>query len=170
MFFRNLVFLHSSLPFRSFVREDARIRKEQNPCKEWEEVGLQCCFGSVVTLSSEHTQISCEGAFSLVSSLCCLHAFPDTPMTAAYSHSFSSPSLWLYLAAHEAVGLDGTQTLCYSFTSPACLSACLEILITIRCQSEKSCLLTTYTSMLVIFFPLLQWDDNVHHTENAQIL
>lgn len=44
MFFRNLVFLHSSLPFRSFVQQGARIRKEQNPCKEWEEVGLQCSF------------------------------------------------------------------------------------------------------------------------------
>lgn len=134
------MFLQSSLPFRSCIQRGVEIRKEQKPCKKWEEVELQHCFGGVVTLCNEHTQISWERAFSPPSipwGLPVLFPHPsDTPVTAARSCSYSSLSSWLSLAAHEAARLDVTQILSYGFTSPACLSACLEILITVRCQSE----------------------------------
>ena len=62
--FRNFMFLQSSLPFRSCIQSGVEIRKEQKPYKKWEEVELLHCFGGVVTLCNEHTQISWEGAFS----------------------------------------------------------------------------------------------------------
>lgn len=140
LLFRNFMFLQSSLPFRSWVQRGVETRKEQKPRKNWEEVELQHCFGDVVTLCNEHIQISLEGAFSphsLPGGLPVLFPCPSRhPSDCSTLPLYSSQSLQLSLAAQKAARLNVTQILCYGFTSPACLSACLEILITAKWQSE----------------------------------
>ena len=61
LLFRNLMFLQGSLPFSSCVQRGVEIWKEQKPCKKRAEVELQHCFGGVVMLCSEGTQVSWEG-------------------------------------------------------------------------------------------------------------
>lgn len=134
-----LCFCRSLCPLGHGCRGMLKLGRRKTT-ENWEEVEVQHCFGSVVTLCNEHSQISWEGAASPHSPTGRLPVLfpclPDAPLPAARSLSYSSLSPQLSLAAHDAARLDATQTLCYGFTSPACLSACLEMLITVRRQSE----------------------------------
>lgn len=64
----------------------------------------------------------------------CSHVLPDILEAAARSCSYPTLALQLILAAHQAAGLGCDRDPVLQFHI-SCLSVCLEVLTSVRCQS-----------------------------------